>query len=86
MKKLNINITNEDCLDFLKKIKADTIDLILTDPPYEISRTTGFKSVVNGVQRFAVSMDFGEWDYDFKGMDEVITEFYRILKKSGKLV
>ena len=83
---MNIDITNEDCLDFLKKIKSDTVDLILTDPPYEISRTTGFQSVVNGVQRFAVSMDFGEWDYDFKGLDEVITEFHRILKKGGTLI
>jgi len=83
---VNINITNEDCLEFLKKIKSDTVDLILTDPPYEISRTTGFSSVVNGVKRFAVSMDFGEWDYDFKGLDEVIVEFYRILKKGGTLI
>ena len=84
--KMNIKITNEDCLDFLKKIKSDTVDLILTDPPYEISRTTGFQSVVNGVQRFAVSMDFGEWDYDFKGLDEVIKEFHRVLKKGGTLI
>ena len=84
--KTNINITNEDCLEFLKKIKSDSVNLILTDPPYEISRTTGFQSVVNGVQRFAVSMDFGEWDYDFKGLDEVIKEFYRILKRGGTLI
>lgn len=86
MKKQNIKVFNEDCLVFLKSIKSDTVDLILTDPPYEISRTTGFRSVVNGVQRFAISMDFGEWDYDFKGLDEVIKEFYRVLKKGGTLI
>lgn len=85
-KKPEIKIFNEDCLIFLRPIKSNSIDLILTDPPYEISRTTGFRSVVNGVQRFAVSMDFGEWDYDFKGLDEVIKEFYRVLKKGGTLI
>ena len=35
---------------------------MLTDPPYGISRKTGFGSVVKGEKRFAVSMDFGEWD------------------------
>ena len=81
-----IKIENEDCLIFLKSIESESVDLILTDPPYEISRTTGFEAVVNGVKRFAVSMDFGDWDWDFKGLDEVIFEFYRILKKGGTLV
>jgi site-specific DNA-methyltransferase (adenine-specific) len=86
MNKHRIKIENEDCLIFLKSIESESIDLILTDPPYEISRTTGFESVVNGVKRFAVSMDFGDWDWDFKGLDEVIFEFYRILKKGGTII
>jgi DNA modification methylase len=31
-------------------------------------------------------MDFGEWDYDFHGLDLVISEFYRILKKGGTAI
>lgn len=29
-----INLKNEDCLDTMKKIEAETIDLIIADPPY----------------------------------------------------
>ncbi len=33
----NFNIYNDDCLDRLNKIKADSIDCIVTDPPYELN-------------------------------------------------
>jgi len=33
---------NESCFDFLPKIPTNSIDLILIDPPYEISRPTNF--------------------------------------------
>ena len=83
---MNIDVSNEDCLKFLKKLETESVNLILTDPPYKISKATGFKSVVNGVQRFAVSMDFGKWDHDFKKLDVVIKEFYRVLKKGGTII
>lgn len=81
-----IKIYLEDCLIFLKNIDDGSISLVLIDPPYEISRATGFEAVVNGVQRFAISMDFGDWDWDFSGLDEVINECYRILKKHGTII
>jgi DNA modification methylase len=82
----NIEIKNLDCFDFLVDVPSNSVDLVLVDPPYEISRTTGFSAVVNGVDRFAVSMDFGEWDYNFNGLEQVIQEFYRILKKGGTAI
>ena len=60
--KLNAQIECKDFRDFLKSVEGNSVDLLLTDPPYAISRETGFKEVKNGVKRFAVSMDFGEWD------------------------
>lgn len=84
MKKLIVK--HQDCFTFLSEIQSDSIDLILIDPPYEISRPTGFGSIVHGVERFAVSMDFGDWDYNFSGLDIVIQEFYRVLKKGGTVI
>jgi DNA modification methylase len=81
-----IVITNQDCFTFLADIADESIDFILVDPPYEISRDTGFEAVVNGVDRFKISMDFGEWDYDFKGLDRVVGEFYRVLKPGGTAI
>jgi DNA modification methylase len=80
------NIENIDCLKYLIKIKDGSVDLVLTDPPYEISKETGFKAVKNGVQRFAVSMDFGEWDHGVVDLEVVIKEFYRVLKNGGTAI
>ena len=44
-----------DYQEFMTSLSVGTVDLILTDPPYCISKKTGFSEVGNGVQRFAVS-------------------------------
>lgn len=89
MSKLEIELKNESCFTYLKSIENNSIDLILIDPPYEVSRDTNFaKSEPTGrdVDRFRMSMDFGDWDANFKGLDIAIKECYRILKKSGTLI
>ena len=37
-----INLKCGDCLDLLKEIPNESIDLILTDPPYNISKKNSF--------------------------------------------
>ena len=52
-----------DFADFLTEVAPASVDLMLTDPPYTISRDTGFKNLGSkSVKRFAVDMHFGEWD------------------------
>lgn len=34
MEQRNVNIFNDDCLNIIKKIPNESIDLIATDPPY----------------------------------------------------
>jgi len=87
---MNNTIENKSALEYLSGVPSNTVDLVLTDPPYVISKDTGFSSVVNGVQRFAVSMDFGEWDKDeaFTKNDlrDVIKEYYRVLRNGGTMI
>lgn len=86
---VNISVTNESCFEFLKRIRSCSVDLVLIDPPYEVSRDTNFQSgetTGKDTDRFRVSMDFGDWDFDFTGLDIVISESYRILKKGGTLI
>lgn len=86
---ININLTNQSCFDYLKTIESETVNLVLIDPPYEISRDTNFASgeIKNkDTDRFRVSMDFGDWDNNFTGLDEVIKECYRVLKNSGTII
>lgn len=80
---------NADCFDFLQTIPNKSVDLILIDPPYEISRDTNFQKgqeTGTDTDRFRISMDFGEWDKNFSGLEIVIQESYRILKNGGTLI
>ena len=84
-----IRYENASCFDFLKTIEKNSIDLILIDPPYEISRSTNFQNgeaTGKDTDRFRISMDFGDWDKNFFGLEEVFKEGYRILKDGGTLI
>lgn len=81
--------SNESCFDFLPKIETKSINLILIDPPYEISRETNFQSgdlTGTDTDRFRISMDFGEWDKNFSNLEEVFKQGYRILKDGGTMI
>ena len=54
-------IFNEDCVIGMEKIKDGSIDLLLTDPPYNVSMKSNFHTMGR------VGVDFGEWD---KGFDQ----------------
>src|SRR6056300_938046 len=47
---LNIEIKLQDGIDYLSTIPNKSIDLILTDPPYIISRDSGMNSHYNTVK------------------------------------
>jgi len=78
-------IIQGDCFEVLPKIGSKTIDLILTDPPYLISRKSNFKNSDN-VKFNGISIDFGEWDKEEFDIERLLTEYYRVLKPGGTLV
>ncbi len=75
-----------DYREFMEGLGTGSVDLMLTDPPYIISRETGFSKIKNGVERFAVSMDFGEWDKVAIDLDALATQAYRVLRKGGTAI
>lgn len=84
-----INLVNASCFDWLKTVSSNSVDLVLIDPPYEISRETNFQAgekTGRDVDRFRLSMNFGDWDYGFFGLDAVIKECYRVLRTGGTLI
>ena len=86
---VNIELENKSCFDFLKEIDSNSIDLVLIDPPYEVSRETNFsigEPKSGHRNRFKVSMNLGDWDNNFSGLDIVIKECYRVLKKGGTII
>lgn len=88
----DLNIECLDCFEYLKKIPDNFIDLILTDPPYQISKKTNFTTGSlkgNYTDRFRVVMDFGHWDKkETNGINfiSLCDEFYRVCKKGGSVI
>jgi len=81
------NIERADYRDFLDRLEPGSVDLILTDPPYAISRKTGFKNLgQRSVKRFAVSMDFGEWDHAEIDLAALARKSWAALRKGGTII
>jgi len=71
----------------LKSIRSDTADLILTDPPYSISKETGFKQLgKKSIERFAVSMDFGKWDHKEIDLKTFASLSFKALREGGTII
>ena len=75
-------IFNNDCLNILSSIEDNSIDLILTDPPYQIgSYSTGDIHLPN---RKKLNNNIADWDQNFKPSDYA-DELVRVLKKDGNM-
>jgi site-specific DNA-methyltransferase (adenine-specific) len=93
---MNIDLREQEACEFLKTLDENSVDLILTDPPYEISRPSGYiPSLIKPdgtpqsertIRRFAVNLDFGEWDKQNLDLLPFLQEMYRVLKPSGTLI
>ncbi len=84
-----IVLVNQSCFDYLKSIESESVALVLIDPPYRVSRETNFASGTakgKNTDRFRVSMEFGDWDVGFTGLDKIVEECYRVLKKGGTMI
>jgi DNA modification methylase len=80
-----------DCLQELPKIESNSIDLIITDPPYLISRDSNFKQISDSTSKemstkYNISIDFGDWDKVELDFNYLFKEWFRILKKGGTLI
>jgi len=72
------NILNVNFFDQISKIETNSVDLILTDPPYGISHSDGFiKQSKNSKAKSHSILGDNPSDLDW---DVILTEFYRILK------
>lgn len=79
MGRSRVRLINQDCIEGMQTIADNSIDLVITDPPYNISRKTNFNTLGNR------SMDFGTWDKDFE-LYKFIQELPRILKENSNVV
>jgi len=84
--KKNFKLYNADCLDILKKLPKDSIDMIFADPPYFLSN--GGFTCQNGKM---VSVKKGDWDIsnglkkNFEFHLNWIKACKRVLKSNGTI-
>lgn len=75
-----------DCIDVMKLIETESIDVIFADPPYFLSN--GGQSISSGKK---VSVNKGEWDKKANYSDTSVftnrwlSECYRLLKTNGTI-
>lgn len=74
-----INLLNEDCLEIMKNIKENSIDLIITDPPYK-NTSRGCSGTMGGYWKSEKAKKGIIFDYNSISCKEYLPEFYRILK------
>lgn len=86
MEEENIKLYNGNCFEFLPKLKDNSVDCIITDPPYFLSNDG-----ITCKSGKMVSVNKGKWDRR-NGFDEIynfnlkwIEESYRVLKQGGTL-
>lgn len=70
-----LTLINGDCIETMKSIQNEFIDLIVTDPPYLINYKTGWRT--NKTHDFCSTI---QNDDNFYLIDNYIKECYRILK------
>lgn len=80
-----------DCFQILPDIKDNSVDLILIDPPYLISRDSNFKNFSDETPeemktKYNISIDFGNWDKETFDLEFLFSQFYRVLKSGGTLI
>ena len=80
---MSIDIRLGDCLDIMRQMPNDSIDLIITSPPYNLGSTHH-----TGDNRFSAytlyNDDMPESDYQ-KWQIDVLNECHRLLKPSGSM-
>lgn len=68
----------------METLEDESVDLILTDIPYNISKKNGLGGYDKKNNRTRVGIDFGEWDYGFDVSS--LKGLQKKLKKTGSIV
>lgn len=81
---------NMGCMDAMKEIESDSVDLVLTDPPYNLglfmkNRATNLKAMRENYFGAAGwdNLEFEEWEHD---MDNLFGELARVIKTRGSVI
>ena len=75
---------NEDCNELMKRLPTQSVDLILTDPPYNISQYSTGNIPREG--KITLNNDIADWDKKIINPVEYVDVFKRIIKPRGNII
>ena len=76
---MKIKVYNNDCVIGMQELQNNSVDAIITDPPYNIARDNNFKSMGRA------GIDFGEWDKEFNLVSWIPISIDKV-KKGGNVI
>ena len=82
----DIELLNDDCLTILKDISTNSIDLVITDPPYKLNKTTGSMTSSSKSDRWQGNLRAGDKTANITNViqfSEWLLEVYRVLKENS---
>jgi site-specific DNA-methyltransferase (adenine-specific) len=71
-----IKLMNGDCSELMKELPENSVDLIITSPPYEDIAGAGYTAKSKDVLFLKLYSEF---------LDKVFNEYYRVLKPNGQI-
>lgn len=83
IKSKKYTVVNGDCMDYLSQIPDHSVDLILTDPPYNIAQYSTGNIDLPG--RSALNNDLADWDLNPIDPSTLVADFKRIIKPDGNI-
>lgn len=76
-------LINDDCFKVLKELEDNSVDLILTDPPYNIAKYSTGNMKFDW--RSDINNDIAQWDTVELKPSDLVNEFKRVLKPTGNI-
>jgi DNA modification methylase len=74
-----------DAVDFLKEIPDSSVDLVYTDPPYNVSHKNRIHREYRSGKNGSINYDYGDWDYTYDPLSFLV-EAKRILVDTGSII
>lgn len=79
-----MELYNSNCLDILKDMKDNSIDLIVTDPPYKIT-SRGTSGTMGGYWKSKIAKSGNIFEHNNISCESYLPELYRVLKDKSIL-
>ena len=83
MDKENYKLYNVDCIELMKKMESESIDLIVTDPPYKTTKRGGTGNSGGMCKKKEFSDGKGGFKHNDVPIKVFVPELYRVLKEGS---